>query len=68
MLGFAGQVAIPVHVLLTKADKLRRGQAASTLLGVRKELGVAAGAQLFSALDRQGLDEARSVLQRFLAG
>jgi ribosome biogenesis GTP-binding protein YsxC/EngB len=39
MLGFAGQVGIPVHLLLTKADKLKRGQAASALLKVRKELG-----------------------------
>jgi GTP-binding protein len=67
MLGFAGQVAIPVHILLTKADKLKRGQAASALLAVRKELGDAASAQLFSALDRQGLAEARSVLAAFLA-
>ena len=67
MLGFAGQVGIPVHLLLTKADKLKRGQASSALLNVRKELGVAASAQLFSALDHQGEDEARSVLHRFLA-
>ena len=66
MLGFAGQVGIPVHFLLTKADKLKRGQAASALLKVRKELGLAASAQLFSALDHQGEDEARSVLHRFL--
>jgi len=68
MLGFAGQVGIPVHLLLTKADKLKRGQAASALLKVRKELGDAASTQLFSALDHQGEDEARSVLHRFLAG
>ncbi len=67
MLGFAGQVGIPVHLLLTKADKLKRGQAASALLKVRKELGDAASTQLFSALDHQGEDEARSVLHRFLA-
>jgi GTP-binding protein len=52
--------------LLTKADKLKRGQAAATLLGVRKQLGDKASVQLFSALDRQGLDEARDVLARFL--
>jgi GTP-binding protein len=68
MLGFAGQVGIPVHLLLTKADKLKRGQAASALLKVRKELGDTASTQLFSALDHQGEDEARSVLHRFLAG
>jgi GTP-binding protein len=66
MLGFAGRVAVPVHLLLTKADKLKRGQAATALLAVRRELGESASAQLFSALDRQGLDEARSVLAGFL--
>lgn len=66
MLHFASGVGVPVHVLLTKADKLKRGQAATALLNVRKELGEAGSAQLFSALDRQGLDEARVVLQRFL--
>jgi len=66
MLGFASQVEIPVHLLLTKADKLKRGQAAKALLEVRKELGSAASAQLFSALDRQGLDEARQVLDTLL--
>jgi GTP-binding protein len=68
MLGFATQVGTPIHLLLTKADKLRRGQAASALLKVRKELGPSASAQLFSALDRQGLEEARAVLDAFLAG
>jgi GTP-binding protein len=68
MLEFAAQVAIPVHILLTKADKLKRGQAASTLLKVRGEIGRSASAQLFSALDRQGLDEARAALDRLLAG
>ena len=66
MLEFAGSVDLPVHLLLTKADKLKRGQAANALLAVRKELGNSAGVQLFSALDRQGVDEAREVLERFL--
>lgn len=67
MLGFAAQVGIPVHLLLTKADKLKRGQAASALLKLRNELGAAATAQLFSALDRQGEEQARTVLQGFFA-
>jgi len=66
MLMLAGAVSLPVHVLLTKADKLKRGQAATALLQVQKELGERATAQLFSALDRRGEDEARAVLERFL--
>ena len=66
MLEFAASVDLPVHVLLTKADKLKRGQAANAVLAVQKELGDAAGVQLFSALDRQGVEEAREVLEAFL--
>ena len=67
MLGFADSVSLPVHVLLTKADKLKRGQASSALLQVQKELDGRAGVQLFSAPKRQGVDEARQVLSEFLA-
>ena len=66
MLAFAQSVSLPVHVLLTKSDKLKRGQAKSALLQVRKELGDAATVQLFSALNRSGAEEAREVLERFL--
>jgi len=62
MLAFAAARGLPGHVLLTKADKLSRGAAAKTLLAVRRELGQRIGAQLFSATDGSGLDEARGVL------
>jgi len=68
MLAFADAVSLPVHVLLTKADKLKRGQAATALLQVRKELGERATVQLFSAHDRRGENEARATLERFLGG
>jgi GTP-binding protein len=68
MIEFAASVSLPIHVLLTKADKLKRGKAATALLEVRKELDDSATVQLFSALNRQGVDEARDVLERFLAG
>jgi len=67
MLAFAESVGLPVHVLLTKSDKLKRGQAANALLKVRRELGDVATVQLFSALNRQGEDEARVKLGEFLA-
>jgi GTP-binding protein len=68
MIAFAASVDLPVHVLLTKADKLKRGKASTALLQVRKELGKTATAQLFSAQTRQGEDEARDVLESLLAG
>lgn len=66
MLAFADAVSLPVHVLLTKADKLKRGQAATALLQVRKALGERATVQLFSAHDRRGEEEARGMLEHFL--
>jgi GTP-binding protein len=66
MLLFAESVAKPVHVLLTKADKLKRGQAARALLQVRQELAGRSGVQLFSATSREGVEEARLMLAAFL--
>ncbi len=67
MLALAKAAELPVHILLTKADKLKRGQAAAALLQVRRELGSDISVQLFSALSRQGMDEARAMLAKFLA-
>lgn len=67
MLSFADSVDLPVHVLLTKADKLKRGQASAALLQVRKELNGQASVQLFSASKRQGVEDARKVLEQFLS-
>ncbi len=67
MLSFADSVGVPVHVLLTKADKLKRGKAATALLEVKKELGDTATVQLFSALKKQGVEESREMLENFLA-
>lgn len=67
MMQFAESVGLPVHILLTKADKLKRGQAAKAVLEVGKEAAGQASLQAFSALNRQGEAEARDVLERFLA-
>ncbi|MDH4056990.1 MAG: ribosome biogenesis GTP-binding protein YihA/YsxC [Gammaproteobacteria bacterium] len=67
MLKFAEQVSLPTHVLLTKTDKLKRGQAATALLEVRRDLGDIATVQHFSALTRLGEDEARAKLDEFLS-
>jgi GTP-binding protein len=66
MLSFADSVGVPTHILLTKADKLKRGKAATALLEVKKELGDSATVQLFSALKKQGVQESREVLEKFL--
>jgi len=66
MIAFAEDVGLPIHILLTKSDKLKRGQAANALLKVRKEVGEHATVQQFSALNRHGEDEAREVLEQLL--
>lgn len=66
MIDFARSRGRGVHVLLTKSDKLGRGAAGKTLATVRRELGEHATVQLFSALDKTGVDEARKALKAWL--
>ncbi len=68
MLDWSRMIECPVHVLLTKADKLKRQEASRTLAAVQKDLGGIATVQLFSATKRLGLEEARRLLDRLLAG
>jgi GTP-binding protein len=67
MLGWAAQAGCPVHILLTKADKLSRGAASAALHSVRRALAEGATVQLFSALKGTGVEEARKMLDAFLA-
>lgn len=59
----------PVHVLLTKSDKLSRNEANQTLMKVRKELESTWGnctVQLFSSLKKQGVEEAEKIIGQWL--
>jgi GTP-binding protein len=66
MIDFARSRRRGVHILLTKSDKLGRGAAMKTLAAVRGEIGEFGTAQLFSALDKTGVDEARKALKMWL--
>lgn len=70
MLELASTRGLPVHVLLTKADKLGRGAAANALQAVRRQLPPDAEvtAQLFSAHAGSGVTEARAALEKLLDG
>ncbi len=60
---------VPVHILLTKADKLSRGAALDTLQQVQNALqryGELVTLQLFSSHDRTGLEEAIVQLNNWL--
>jgi len=69
LIEWVGKSGLGVHVLLSKCDKLSRSVQQATLRTVRAELlpyGNDCSAQLFSSLDRTGLDEARDrVAQMF---
>lgn len=65
MLQWAVDAEIPTHVLLTKADKLKRGPAENALLEARKGLANVndlVSVQLFSALKKQGLSSLENQL------
>jgi GTP-binding protein len=68
MLDWAAQIGLPVHILLTKADKLKNGPAKNNLLEVRKIISAISpdfSAQLFSSLKKTGLDEAHARLDQW---
>jgi GTP-binding protein len=64
MLGWTDANGLATHLLLTKADKLSRNDCALTIRKVRAAVNEGVTAQLFSAVDKTGVDEARrAVLQ-----
>ncbi|MES9868529.1 MAG: ribosome biogenesis GTP-binding protein YihA/YsxC [Sedimenticola sp.] len=68
MLDWSAQIDLPVHILLTKADKLKHGAASKALLQIRKAVapfGEQVSVQLFSSLKRQGVDQSHSVLDQW---
>ena len=61
----------PIHILLSKADKLSRQEQTKTLRSVKAELATWGGAelysvQLFSSLKKTGVEEAEAVLAGWL--
>ena len=70
MLEYAVARGLPAHALLTKADKLGRGQQSQTLQKVKRELAAAFGdavsVQVFSGESKQGLEEALGVVGGWL--
>ena len=72
MLNWAAQAGLPVHILLTKSDKLKRGPAKNALLMVESHLRdmdpgcTLLSVQTFSSLKKDGLGELESVLNHWL--
>lgn len=61
---------LPLHIILTKSDKLNFGAAKSTMLKVQKELSelpVPLTLQLFSSLKKSGVDELHGALSQLFS-
>ena len=70
MINWALDRQLPVHILLTKADKLSRGSVQNTILQVRRHYELVPDlitVQSFSSLKKQGVDELIRVLNQWMA-
>ncbi|MDX2506442.1 MAG: ribosome biogenesis GTP-binding protein YihA/YsxC [Gammaproteobacteria bacterium] len=68
MLAWCRGSKMSTHILLTKADKLKRGAAQNTLLSVKQQLKTdfpGTTVQLFSSLKKTGVDEVKKVLNEW---
>jgi GTP-binding protein len=66
MLDWSRANGLAVHVLLTKADKLNRSEANAVLEQVRAAVEGVATVQLFSAVAKTGVEDARREVLRML--
>lgn len=69
LLNWAQRRQLNVHILLTKADKLNRSPALAALQYMQKQFkakNIVASVQLFSALQKTGLEDAADVLAQWL--
>ena len=65
----------PIHILLTKSDKISKDKSLRTLKKIQQELNVRWGevnktqcsAQLFSSLKKQGVEEATQKIEAWLS-
>jgi len=65
LIEWAAGCKLPIHILLTKADKLKKNAANKTLIEVTEKLaflGDSISLQIFSAFDQTGVEEARQCL------
>lgn len=72
MLDFFALTEKPVHILLSKADKLSKNEQIKTLASVHKQLKPfterqAISVQLFSSLKKQGIDEVEETVSAWFA-
>lgn len=69
MLQWAESYSIPIHVALTKADKLKKGPANNTFFAVQREMvdiAPTATVSLFSAVSKDGVDALKDKISNWL--
>ena len=70
MLDWCAEQGLPAHILLNKADKLKRGAMRTALAAVERQLagaGIEATVQVFSAAKGQGLEQLHARLDEWLS-
>lgn len=68
MIAWSQKSGLPIHVMLTKSDKLKRGAAQNALLDARRQLQdfPLASIQLFSSLAKTGVDTLEKKLDEWM--
>ncbi|VAW46499.1 GTP-binding protein EngB, partial [hydrothermal vent metagenome] len=69
MLDWSKSLGLPIHILLTKSDKLKKGSAKTNLLQLQtllKSEYPMVTAQLFSALKKDGLEQVWNKLDEWM--
>lgn len=66
LIEWAGSRGLPLHLVLTKADKLGRGKQKASYDKVRRALDERVGVQIFSAATGQGVDELERIMTAWL--
>ena len=67
MIDWCLEVELPLHILLTKADKLKTGAQHNSLLSLRQRLSQEISTQIFSAKDKKGLDLLEDKLRQWFS-
>jgi GTP-binding protein len=66
LIEWAGSRGLPLHLVLTKADKLGRGKQNEALMQVARRVDPRVGVQTFSATSGLGLDDLKATLAFWL--
>ena len=67
MISWLDSIGLPIHVLLTKSDKLSKSSQATEFKRIEKDLGSKISSQLFSSQSQDGIEVLEKSLTRWLS-